>query len=157
MKLTPVDLVRERLKGLSERGVFRGWSETEGRGGQTVFRFRWLLDAEFTLMVDPLRSELVAKDLLVSVAYPSVFDRDLRRFAAGRSDPALPAHRRLDGEQVTLTYQNRRQAVSLRLKVQPGSFPYALKALLGTINDLFTYLNLYHIDYLQQYFGVPEE
>ena len=91
----------------------------------------------------------------------SFLDSDLRTFVGDRSNPKLPLHRRLDPDRAVLSYTNRKQNgkqhVSLMMRVREDEYGYALKMLLSTVNDLFTHLHLYHIDYLQQNFGVPEE
>ena len=141
---------------LADRGVFQGWSESSARG-RTSFRFRWLLGHEFNLVADPEKGELVLRDLLPGVEHRSFIDSDLRRFVANRIDPALPPHRRLDADRVTVTYTNRRQNVSLVMRVLAADYEYASRALLGLANDLFTHLQLNHVDYLVRSFGLPEE
>ena len=158
MAMALTDVIRQRIGDLSDRGVFRGWSEEAGgRSAKTTFRFRWLLDNEFVLIVDPTKQELTAKNLLPSIENRSFIDSDLRRFIAARTDAKLPAHRRLISDFVRLTYTNRKQNVSLVMKSEADQHEYAIKALLGTLNDLFAYLHLNHIDYLHRHFGVPEE
>ena len=157
MPATAVDVIRQRLKTYAEQGVFQGLSETTGRQGKTTFNFVWLLGNEFSLVIDPEKHEIVAKNLLPAIANRSFIDKDLRQYIAGRTDHKLPAHRRLNTDFVTLTYTNRKQNVSLVMRADKEQYKYAIKALLGTLNDLFAYLNLYHIDYLHRNFGVPEE
>jgi len=155
--VTPTETVRERLKKYSEQGVFQGLREIESRSGRVTFSFRWLLGNEFSFVVVPKNQEIVARDLLPAIDNRGFVDRDLRRFVAGRTDLRLPEHRRLDADRVSLIYRNRKQTVSLVMRVQEGAYDYAVKALLGALNDLFTHLHLYHVDYLQRNFGVPEE
>ena len=157
MTATAVDVIRQRLKTYAEQGVFQGLSETAGRQGKTTFNFVWLLGNEFSLVVDPEKHEIVVKNLLPAIANRSFIDKDLRQYIAGRTDHNLPAHRRLNTDFVTLAYTNRKQNVSLVMRADKEQHKYAIKALLGTLNDLFAYLNLYHIDYLHTNFGVPEE
>ena len=152
-----VDITRKRLRSYSDRGVFQGFGETDGRSGKTIFRFRWLLGNQFCLVLDPEKKELVVKDLLPSIDNRSFIDSDLRRFVACRTDTKLPAHRRLDPDVATLSYTNRKKSVSLVMRVQEDQYEQALKTLLGVLNDLFAYLHLYHIDYLHRNFAVPEE
>lgn len=155
--MTPTEIVRKRLKKYSDQGVFQGLREIDGRSGRTTFSFRWLLGNEFSFVVDPKKQEIVARDLLPAIDNHSFIDRDLRRFVGGRTDLGLPEHRRLDADRVSLTYRNRKQIVSLVMRVREGQNDYAIRALLGALNDLFSHLHLYHIDYLQRNFGVPEE
>jgi len=157
MATMAVDIIRRRLRTYADQGVFQGLSETTGRLGKTTFNFRWLLGSEFALVLDPKKHEIVVKDVLPSIDHRSFIDRDLRRFIAGRTDTKLPAHRRLDADCVTLSYTNRKQSVSLVMRADEAQYDYAIKSLLTTLNDLFAYLNLYHIDYLHRNFAVPEE
>ena len=152
-----VDTIRQRIKHYSQRGVFQGFGESKSRRGKTTFSFRWLLGHQFSLTLDPEKHQLVVVDLLPSIANRSFIDADLRRFIAARTDPKLPLHRRLDTARATLVYSNRKQHVSLVMSVEDNQYDYAVKSLLTTLNDLFTHLHLYHIDYLQRFFGVPEE
>ena len=151
------DVVRQRLIGFSNKGIFKGLRETQGRLGKVTFSFRWLLDSEFSLVLDPKKQQLVVSDLLPAIEHRSFIDSDLRRFIAGRTDTNLPAHRRLDTDLVTLVYSNRNQNVSLVMRTGTGQYEYAIKALLTTLNDLFAHLHLNHVEYLQRHFGVPEE
>jgi hypothetical protein len=159
--MTATDVIRQALQHYSDKGVFQGFAEFQGRGDKTGFSFRWLLGREFTLVLDPKKSELVVKNLLPEVENYSFIDSDLRKFVSDRSNPKLPLHRRLDPGRATLAYSNRKQSgnrnVSLVMRVAEDEYGYAVKMLLSTVNDLFTHLHLYHIDYLQQNFGVPEE
>jgi hypothetical protein len=152
-----VDGVRQRIKALADRGVLQGWSESAERRGRTSYRFRWLLGAEFNLVADPAKGELVVRNLLPAIRHRSFIDSDLRRFVAALSDSALPAHRRVDGARVSLTYANRKQHVSLIMRIGPGDDSYAAEVLFRLLNDLFSYLQLNHYDYLVANFGLPDE
>jgi hypothetical protein len=151
------DVVRERIKHYSDQGVFQGYLETDAGRGKTLFAFRWLLGQEFSLVLDPAKQQLVMRNLLPCVENRSFIDSDLRLFVANRSALTLPKHRRLDIDRVSLSYTNRKQNVSLIMLTPGKHYEYAVKSLLDTLNELFTYLHLYHIDYLQQNFGVAEE
>lgn len=151
------ETVRLRLQRHASQGVFQGLSETAGRRGKTTFNFRWLMGQEFRLLVDPNKQLLVAQKLLPEIETYSFIDRDLRRFVTGRSDPALPSHRRVDADLFSLTYTNRKQTVSLFGGVPTNDYAYATKSVLTAINDLFAYLHLNHINYLHENFSLPEE
>ena len=156
MRGNGVDVVRERVQGLAKRGVFNGWAEATQRG-KTVFRFRWLLGAEFQLIVDPKKHEIIVRDVLPGIEHRSFIDTDLRAFVAGRNDRALPPHRRLDKRLGSLAYVNRQQRVSLIMRIRPRGYEPGIKSLFTILNDLFAHLHMHHIDYLHKNFGVPEE
>ncbi|MDA1073354.1 MAG: hypothetical protein O3A63_01155 [Proteobacteria bacterium] len=149
------EIIRRRLRRLFERGIFQGFHEAASRHGKIQFRFRWLLSHDFVLVLDQKRHKLIASDLLPAIAYRSFIDTDLRRFVAQRFDPKRPVHRRLDTKLITLSLNNRKQSVSLVMSTR--QYEYAINSMLGVLNDLFAHLHLYHIDYLHQNFGLPEE
>jgi len=157
MSAPAVDIIRQRIKHYSNRGVLQGFSESQNRRGKTTFRSRWLLGHEFSLSLDSAKGELVVRNLLPAIGNRRFIDLDLRKFITARTDTKLPAHRRLDAARVTLIYTNRKQHVSLVMSPQEDQYAYAIKTLFTILNDLFAYLHLYHIDYLHRKFRVPEE
>ena len=157
MPTPAVDIVRARVKHYADRGVFQGYVESDVGRGKTAFTFRWLHGHEYLLVFDPQKQQLMMKNLLPDIENRSFIDSDLRRFASNRFDRALPKHRRLDKDKVSLSYTNRKQNVSLIMLTPGKHYEYAVNALLSTLNDLFSYLHLYHIDYLHRSFGVAEE
>lgn len=157
MPSTDVDYIRERIGGYTDRGTFAGCREQSLRGGTVAFTFRWLLGADFELRVHPKKGELLCVDLLPQVPQRSHLDREIRRYIASRTDAQLPAHRRMDPDKVGLKFRNRAGNGTLSMSLRVEDSAYALKALFILLNDLFAWLQLYHIDYLQQNFGLPEE
>lgn len=157
MSKSHIDSVRSKLKSYSDRGVFRGFSETEGRTGKTVFKFTWLLDRGFALLCDPKKHTLTLRNLLPHIPNRSDMDQDLRAFVAGRTSDDLPAHRRVDPKRADLSYTNRKENVSLTLTVKKNQYSYGVAKLLNTTNELFGHLHMAHIPYLWKHFEVPEE
>ncbi len=151
------NLIRNRLRGLGERGVLRSFAELPEKSGKLAFRFRWLHGAEFTLEAVPDKKSLVMAAVLPSVQNRSFMDTDLRKFIKNCSSDALLDHRRVDAEKATLSYKNQRGNVSLNMRVLDDDFAYAVTKILNVTNELFKYIQLYHIEYLYQYFGLPEE
>lgn len=157
MPRTDVEYIRQRILDYTDRGTFAGCREQSLRGGTVAFTFRWLLSADFQLRVNPTKGELVCVDVLPQVPQRSYLDREIRRYIASRSDAELPVHRRMDPDKVSLKFRNRAGDGTLSMSLLSEDSAYALKALFTLLNDLFAWLQLYHIDYLQQNFGVPEE
>lgn len=157
MPKTHTNIVREKLKAYSDRGVFRGFNESAGRGGKTTFKFTWLLDREFTLIFNPDKSTLTLKNILPHVPNRSFMDEDLRAFVQSRNAKELPAHRRINPKQAELTYSNRKENVSLTLTVKTNQYGPAVAKLLNTVNALFGHLHMAHLPYLWEHFEVPEE
>ena len=151
------EVIRQRIAALCERGVLRGFSETQSAAGKVLFRFRWLMGREFCLEYCPAKQLLRMKDILPAIEYRSFMDRDLRQFVAHRSAAELPEHRRRHADKVSLSYRNRKQQVSLEMRAGKGHQAYAINALLSVVNELFRHLNLYHVPYLNRHFDLPEE
>lgn len=152
-----VDVVRAALQQRADRGAFRGLSERKGRGGRTEFTLHWLLDRRFTVVVDDQRGLLTLQNALPNVPARSQMDRELRAWAASRSDSGLPAHRRVQPGRAELSLVNRGGNISVHLKVKRHQYAYAIKKLLDLTNELFGYLQLHHQQYLWDEFDVPQE
>jgi len=157
MSKSHIDIIREKLKSYSNRGVFHGFSESDGRMGKTIFKFTWLLDHGFVMECDPKKHTLTLKNLLPHVSNRSDMDQDLRAFVQARNSDDLPAHRRVDPKRADLVYTNRKEQVSLTLSVKKNQYSYGVTKLLNTTNELFGHLNMVHIPYLWKHFEVPEE
>lgn len=145
------------LQAYGTRGVLREMVEQTARGGRVEFRFVWLLDRQFTLVFDPAKAQFVLKDLLPSVAAKSDIDRAVRAFVAGRSDKALPPHRRIDPSRMTVTLTVRGGSLSAVFDVKRSQYGYAVPKILNFCNELFGHLNMYQIQYMWAHMGVPEE
>jgi hypothetical protein len=152
-----VATVRGVLSAYATRGVLREFEERRARGGKSEFRFTWLLDRRFVLVFEPARSQLTLKDLLPAVPAKSVLDLAVRDFIASRTSKELPAHRRVDPSKATLSVANRRAALSVTLTVKRNQYGYAVPKLLNFCNELFGFLDMYHVQYLWEHMGVPEE
>ncbi len=150
-------VVRERLLAYATRGVLREFEERALRGGKTEFRFTWLLDRRFNLVFDPVAATLTLKDLLPGVPAKSRVEEAVLRFIAGRADKKLPAHRRVDPVKAVVSAQNRRSALSVSMAVKRSQYAYAVPKLLNFCNELFGHLDMYHVQYLWEHMGVPEE
>ena len=152
-----VDIVRSLLSAYAVRGVLREFDERAGRGGKTEFRFTWLLDRQFVLTFDPAKAQFVLKDVLHAVAAKSDIDQAMRAFVSGRSDKALPPHRRIDPSKMMASVQVRGGTLSIVFDVKRSQYGYAVPKILNFCNELFGHLNRYHIQYMWAHMGVPEE
>lgn len=136
------DIIRQRIQGLHERGVFRHVEESAANSGKIIFQFHWLLDQTFSLEFNPVKKQLRINNLLPNVTNRSFMDKDLRQLIA---------------DEHNLIYQNRKRSVSLLFPMQEKKIGESLTLLFGVINALFTHIGLYHTDYLHQQLGIPEE
>lgn len=152
------DGVDRTLKRLAERGVLRGFGQTRGREGQTEYRFLWHGPRPHRLLHDPEQRRLVFLDLLPGIPYRSVMDRALRRFLRRRSDPALPAHRRVDEKRLVVRVRNRQGLVTLELELLDRDWDYAVRKALALLNEVFfAFLTGPYEAYMVEHFGAPEE
>jgi len=152
-----VRAVRGLLAAYATRGVLREFEEHPARGGKVEFRFTWLLDRRFRLIFDSEAGALTLKDLLPGVPAKSRIEEAVSEIVAGRTDKKLPVHRRVDPAKAVVTLQNRKGALSLTMTVKRSQYAYAVPKLLNFCNELFGHLDMYHVQYLWEHMGLPEE
>jgi hypothetical protein len=157
MATNHIDIIRNKLKEYSERGVFRGFKENAGRNGKVEFTFTWLLDKPFTLVADTKTGSLQMKNLLPHVPSKSDMDKDLKEFVAAQMNQKQSAHNRVDAKRADLKCTNRLEKISLTLDIKKNQYSYGVTKLLNTTNKLFGHLQMYHLPYLWEHFEVPEE
>ncbi len=149
-------LVRDLLLVHAQRGVLRNFEERVVRG-KTEFRFAWLLDRKFTLVLDPENARLVLKDVLPNVPAKSDLAQAVREWVAGRTAKPLPPHRRIEPAKMAATVSVRGDSLSVIFDVKRNQYGYAVPKILNFCNELFGYLNMYHVQYMWAHMGVPEE
>jgi hypothetical protein len=149
----PLSVVRESLQAYADRGIFRGFSESQA--GQ--FCFVWLLQRQMELSADVTKGVLRFKQLLPGVPADSALYTELKEFIAQRHDRALPEHRRVDRRRAEVSCSNRRGNVSLSLKVKNNQYAYGVNRLVNLVHELFLHLRNGHPDYLVENFDVPQE
>jgi hypothetical protein len=152
-----VDVIRKKLKEYSERGVFSGYKEIQGRNGKVEFTFVWLLDTPFKLVADTQNSTLQMKNIVPHVPAKSDMDKDLKEFVQKQMDQEQSPHNRVDQKRADLKCTNRLENFSLTLDVKKNQYSYGVAKLLNTTNKLFGHLHMYHMPYLCEHFEVPEE
>jgi hypothetical protein len=79
------------------------------------------------------------------------------KMIAAATNKKLPPHRRVDPAKTIITLQNRKSALSLVMTVKRAQYAYAIPKLLNFCNELFGNLNMYHVQYLWEHMGLPEE
>ena len=159
-RLTPVRslaLVRERLQGYADRGVFRGFSEQSAAAGRYRFRFSWLGTRPVTLVYAPTTGTFVFRNLLPHVTARSSLHLDLQAFVAGRASPSLPAHRRVDRRRARIRCVLSRGAVSLELVATRNHHEYGVTRVVNLVHEIFVFLHAYHPEYMWKSFDAPEE
>ena len=145
------------LQQYADRGVFRGFSETTGRGGVREFRFTWLTREPMLLRYDPRRQTLTFKKLLPGVARASPLLADVRALIGSRTSRSLPAHRRIDGRRVAAECSYQRGAVSVVLFIKGANRVYAVRKGVNLVHEIFMVLHASYPEYLWERFGLPAE
>ena len=152
------EAVTRALRSYADRGVFRGFAVNPAARGRVEYRFSWLHETSFVLVLDPRSRSLTFRDLLPGVAYPSPMDRAFRAFLKERSDPALPNHRRIDPDRVRVKGANRGGTVSLSIEVLRSDWSYATKSAVSLVNEIFHgFLRGPYFQYMVDNFGEAEE
>ena len=149
--------MRQQLHAYAARGALRQFEEQPGRGGRIEFRFKWLLDRDFTLVLDPAKSTLEFRDLLPGVPARSHLDSSIREFVVARSDRALPPHRRVDPAKLEIACVNRKTTIGILFAVKRNQYSYAIPKLLNFCIELFGFLEMRHVQYMWERMGVPAE
>ncbi len=146
-------VVREKLQGYADRGVFRGFGEA--KAGH--FRFVWGIHHEMELIVDSERKVLRFRRLLPDLPADSELYRELKGFIAERHLPDLPEHRRIDRRRAEVFCSNRGGNVSISLRVKNNQYAYGVNRIVNLVHELFVHLKDVHPGYLAESFDVPEE
>ncbi len=140
----PLEAVRGVLEGYAKRGVLRSLSESGG-----TFRFHWLWNAPFTLVVDG--ESIVFRGLLPSV--PAI-SRDVRLWLVSVSSESVAEHRRLDKRLLTATYSRG----TLRFRVRDGRFEEATKRAIQIVSEMLVLdLAARYPQYMHERFSIGED
>jgi len=154
----PLAIVRDELARYAERGVFGSFSETRASDGTAEFKFNWLWKLPFRLTFDPKRQVIIFKKLLPDVEPGSDLDAALKAFLKECSSASRPEHRRVDPEQISVQYANRRGTISLTFRAVAGDYEYTVQRAINLVNELFVgFLNLCYPAYMAKVFHLPEE
>jgi hypothetical protein len=151
------DGVALALQRYADRGVFRGLSVAEGRGGRQTFSFTWLTRQPMALTFEPKTGALVFKDLLPGVGANRAFVSDLKAIVDDHTGRAVPAHRRIDARRLRVACSVRGGHLTLSLQVRGAHHEYAVQRALNLINQLFLLLQASYPEYLIEQFGFSAE
>jgi hypothetical protein len=149
--------VTAALQRYADRGVFRGFSATEVRGGRYEYTFRWLAPRAFTLSYDPARRVLAFKRLFPRIAGRSSIAKDLRALVGERATRRVPAHKRLDARKARASCAVRGGSFALSMTIAGQNEAYVVSQLLNLVNDLFLVLHETYPEYLAAEFGLSAE
>lgn len=141
----------------ADRGVFRGFSASDGPRGLRQYRFVWLTGRPMLVTLAPARRVLTFARLFPSVdRTPGVAAR-LKAALADCTTRAVPAHRRLHPTRATIIGRVAGGDLSVHVTIHVGDGARAIRAALSIVNDLFQILHECYPDYLSAQFGVSDE
>lgn len=147
----------------ASRGVFRGFSRTDGPGGVRRYSFIWLTRRPMTVALSRDRRTITFVALFPAVAtFPALRARLTAEMQSAAS-PSRPAHRRIDPRRATMTPRVSKGDLALRVSLAPGfagpgrAADAVVRSTLGLVNDLFLFLHECYPDYLAAHFGIPDE
>ena len=149
--------VRRKLQGFADRGVFRGFLETPGRGENAEFQFVWLEERPFYLRVNVKSGRLEFRDIVPNVELNSDLHREVRAYIRGRHATELPAHRRIDLGRAEAFCTNRGGNLSIGLKVKRNQYAYGTTKIVNLVNEVFVLLHTEFFEYMVENFGASEE
>lgn len=145
------------LQQYASRGVFRGFSATEGARGTRAYRFHWLTRRPITVSLNPSRKTLVFPQLFPAVASTPGVAAALRETLRARQQPGVPPHRRIKRQQLDVTLEGRAGDLSLKVQMRGRDTAANISIVLTLINDFHLVLHECYPDYLVAHFGVSDE
>lgn len=152
-----LSVVRKTLQEYADRGIFRGFSEHQGRSGKTEFTFLWLTEYSLHLVCDARNASVRFNDFLPAMPVKSAVYADLRKFLRERVEGDLPKHRMVAPGRAAVRFVNRHGSVSLVLTVYRNQYRYGVKTILNLVNEIFLLLQRSHTEYMWEHFNLPQE
>lgn len=146
--------VPDVLQHYVQRGIFRHLGPMTAKG---TYDFVWLNERRMCLQWNEKRNVIVFKDVLHDVPARSKLYRELRAYLKARSDPELPAHRRIDPEAFDLVCENRASKVSVGLRPKAANEEQGVRKLMSVVHEMFLYLHDRWPEYMYEAFGSPLE
>ena len=154
-----VSAVTELLEEYARRGVFRGFSCQQARGGKATYRLLWHRNQTFDVTFEPASGRVGISRLLVNVPANSAMYRELKQFIASRQSDDLPEHRRVDRDKARVYVSNRKGVVSLAVESVDGNDPYGARKLIHLVHEIFmTFLvEGNYFDYMVEVFDLDPD
>jgi hypothetical protein len=150
-----ITLIQEGLQVFADRRVLRNFTEKKGKDGKIKFSFLYFGDSTVNLEFTEKDQTLVIRNMLPRV--PAAMYSDLQAFLEQLSDPALPAHRRIDRSSADVCFVKKGGNVSLVFKVKGNRYKYGTDKLIELASWVRTYLQGGHQEYLWRVMGEPED
>ena len=129
--------VGDILEGYANRGVIRGFSRQQTRGGNGHYRLLWHRGQVFDLKYDHRKQTLRLACVLPAVPGESDMYRAFKGWLKQRQGDKLPDHRRCDRSKVSLRPYNRGGNIALTLGILDGDVEYAASKLMSLVNEIY--------------------
>lgn len=155
MSARHLNTVRSKLGELAERGVLREFREVGSKGPKTVFVFHWLERRPLIFVYDDARKTVQFKNCLPRT--DAEVAAHLRRYIKGRSDKALPPHRRIDPGRAEARLVRRGGDASLVVQIKRNQVSYGVTKLLNLLNEVFVQLHGEFFEYMVREFDVSQD
>lgn len=133
-----IETVTTALEGYAQRGVFRGFSPVSVSPSEKAsFRLLWHYDQIFEFVFDPQKNTMRIPAALTNIPSDSEMYQELKEFIKARQSVELPEHRRIDKTKVRVSTANRRNNVTLTLKLKNGDDEYGVKKLIHLMHEIY--------------------
>lgn len=153
-------VVTAELQRYADKGTFTNFGIIENTSAKSVeFKFHWLAQRPFSLILKPEKKQLVLNELLPAVPYRSEMDTAFREFIVQRCSPDIPAHRRLDDKKLSFRCQNQSQNLSVTIDFKPKDTVLAATTAVNLIHEVFNNFLIEgpYQNYMVEVFHVSEE
>tara|TARA_B110000858_G_scaffold198281_1_gene263712 strand:+ start:17360 stop:17839 length:480 start_codon:yes stop_codon:yes gene_type:complete len=152
--------VTAELQRYADKGTFTNFGIVGNTSAKSVeFKFHWLAQRPFSLILKPKKNQLLLNELLPAVPYRSDMDTAFRKFIVQRCSPEIPAHRRLDDKKLSFSCHNHSQNLSVTIDFKPKDAVLAMKTAINFIHEVFNNFLIEgpYQDYMVEVFHVSEE
>lgn len=153
------DAVRTELQNYADRGVFQNFSVSHSGSHNVNFKFNWLTENSFSLLLNVDKCQLELQNLLPGVPYRSDMDKAFRSFLVDRCAVSVPLHRRFDDNRFAIQVKNRRQNLSVIVGFSEGDAGEAVKMSINLLHEIFNNFLVEgpYQNYMVEFFNEPEE
>ena len=154
-----VELVADILQNYADRGVFRGFSRGNVRGGKATFKMQWHRDQLFEMILDVDKKTMHFPMVLPEVPARSPMDRQFKEFVESRHSKELPEHRRIDTRKARLKAGSRAGNTSVTMTVKGIDFDYGTRKLIHAVHEIYlTFLSDgRYFDYMVEVFDLDPD
>ncbi|MGC4027898.1 MAG: hypothetical protein QM696_03345 [Steroidobacteraceae bacterium] len=129
--------VDQVLRSFADRGAFRSFDASRGKGGTHVFRFGWLRDRVFTLVYDPRGSRMKMPGLFIAAPRNPPMAANLRSYLKTMAAEDRPPHRRVDPARMRVSVRSAANDIDLLAHVTEPDAGWAARKLISLVNEIY--------------------